>query len=408
MDSETHCIKCKSEFAPGDLSIQCEGCLDHYHRQCTQLTKAAYDAIGKVKNIHWFCDVCDGKIMGLVSRLPSFVEKREKEAELLTKTNHDLANITKELKGLDIKKKIELFEGVTTCIGPKIQHLQDTIQKIDTKITNMSSSNTWSSVVSNGIQAQTSITKSQWNPEASVVITGIKNFKETHNSSTIKTELSKQYKQTKFKSVMKRANGNIIVETESKEAAENMINRWHGDLFGGSQCRSTRKRSHNTVVLKDVPLPLDIEKTGITETELSVCIQQKFPGAKVQRFKRQDGTPMHLVKVDTETEQQAAELLQNGINLGSLWVQAEDLKPRSPKIVQCYKCLRLGHISLQCRSVQKCSRCSEEGHSYKECANSSIIKCANCNGNHIAISHECNVIKKKMNELSERQNNHGR
>ena len=77
------------------------------------MTKAAYEAIGKVNNIHWFCDSCDGKTMGLISRLPKFVEKREEEAQQLTKTSKDLANISAELQGLDVKKKFELFEGVT-------------------------------------------------------------------------------------------------------------------------------------------------------------------------------------------------------------------------------------------------------------------------------------------------------
>ena len=38
--------------------------------------------------------------------------------------------MTKELRGSDFKKKNDVFEGVTRCLGMKIQHRQDTLQQI--------------------------------------------------------------------------------------------------------------------------------------------------------------------------------------------------------------------------------------------------------------------------------------
>ena len=87
--------------------------------------------------------------MGLISRLPKFVEKREEEAQQLTKTSKDLANISAELQGLDVKKKLKLFEGVTVCLGPKIQHIQDNIQKIDLAVQSLGKK-TWSQVAATG------------------------------------------------------------------------------------------------------------------------------------------------------------------------------------------------------------------------------------------------------------------
>ena len=398
------CPKCDSGFEDKDLAVRCDGCANWHHMRCAPMTKAAFDAIGKNDNIHWFCSDCDHKIMSFISKVPKYSERREKESHNLSRTVEELSNLTKELKGLDVKKKLELFEGVTTCIGPKIQHLQDTVQKVDRAMSTVCNQNSWSKVVSGGIQTKSAIEKSPWNPEASIVITGITDFKETQNSSTIKTELSKQFKETKFKSVMKRANGNIIIETENKEIAKNMKDNWSEDLFGGSQCRLTKKRLNNSVILKDVPLPSGIERTGINESQLKEILLNKYPGSRVERFKRQDGTPMHLVKVTTETEEQSENLLQNGIVIGSLWVQAEKMKRSQPKIIQCYKCLRLGYISLQCKAVQKCSRCGLDGHSHKDCNPDSVIKCGNCGGNHVAVSHECEILKKKLKELEERQN----
>ena len=152
---------------------------------------------------------------------------------------------------------------------------------------------------------------------------------------------------------MKRANGNIIIETEDKESANRVKNNWNDTLFGGSSCRLTKKRVNNEIVMKDVPLLGQMPRTGIAEDEMLHCIQEKYPRANIQRFKRRDGSPMHIVKVITETEEQAQDMVTNGFILGCLWIQVENLKPRNNQIIQCYKCLRLGHISSQCRFNQR-------------------------------------------------------
>ena len=369
--------------------------------KCASLTKAAFTAIGGNANIHWFCDACDNKIMGFISRAPHIVEQRQQEAQQLTKAKEDLSKLANEMRALDIKKKLELFEGVTVCLGPKIQHLQDTVQKIETKVETMSN-RSWSEVAAQKPQPQNN---QFWNPEASVVINSIKDFTETKNSSTIKTELSKGFREVKFKTVMKRANGNIIIETENKEAANKMKENWPENLFGGSSCRLTKKKIRNEVILKDVPLPTQIERTGVSEDDLTATIQEKYPKSKVQRFKRRDGTPMHMVKVITETVEEAEDLVKNGFLIGCLWVQAEYIKANRNRVIQCYKCLRLGHIAPQCNFNQRCSKCGEEGHKYTQCTcHGTAFKCANCSGNHQAVSQECKIIKDKLKELIDRQN----
>jgi len=67
-----------------------------------------------------------------------------------------------------------------------------------------------------------------------------------------------------------------------------------------------------------------------------------------------------------------------------------------PPLTQCYKCLKFNHSAKVCRDKQMCSSCAGQ-HSYKECNVAEII-CINCGGHHLAISRECPIKIKKMEE----------
>ena len=87
------------------------------YQRC-QSIQSSHHAIEKINSIHWFCPVCDKKIMGLVSFLLLFAVKRGKEAMKVTQSVK-LCTLTRTLRGLDVQKKIEAFEAVTRCLGPK-------------------------------------------------------------------------------------------------------------------------------------------------------------------------------------------------------------------------------------------------------------------------------------------------
>lgn len=65
-------------------------------------------------------------------------------------------------------------------------------------------------------------------------------------------------------------------------------------------------------------------------------------------------------------------------------------------LIQCYKCLKFNHSAKACRGAQMCSSCAG-AHLYKECT-SEIITCLNCGGNHLAISRDCPIKLKKIEE----------
>ncbi|KAH9639657.1 hypothetical protein HF086_017651 [Spodoptera exigua] len=73
-----------------------------------------------------------------------------------------------------------------------------------------------------------------------------------------------------------------------------------------------------------------------------------------------------------------------------------EIKLYIPPLLQCCKCLKFNHSAKSCRSEQNCSSCAGR-HSYKEC-DVEEITCINCSGNHLAISRDCPIKKKKIEE----------
>lgn len=64
------------------------------------------------------------------------------------------------------------------------------------------------------------------------------------------------------------------------------------------------------------------------------------------------------------------------------------VEPYISRVVQCYNCLRFGHMSNQCRSKIRCSLCGEQ-HDRKDCEKKEDLKCIHCNGNHSATDKKC-------------------
>lgn len=78
---------------------------------------------------------------------------------------------------------------------------------------------------------------------------------------------------------------------------------------------------------------------------------------------------------------------------------------RSP-VIQCRRCQQWGHSTANCRSQATCTKCSDK-HWTKDCTKvkkdeettHQNIKCANCQGNHLAFSKNCPVYQKRIERM---------
>lgn len=80
--------------------------------------------------------------------------------------------------------------------------------------------------------------------------------------------------------------------------------------------------------------------------------------------------------------------------------------------VQCRRCQKLGHSTSNCHANPACVKCGAD-HWSRECTKVKkedaethvYIKCANCNGKHLAFSKECPVIQRRKQMVERIQNN---
>ena len=91
-----------------------------------------------------------------------------------------------------------------------------------------------------------------------------------------------------------------------------------------------------------------------------------FPDCEVHRVKRPGNSPLRMVKLTLENEEDAEPALADGVCIGNLWIRPES-ETNAPKVIRCYGCVKCGHIELSCNYKNDvCSICSES-HNYTSC-----------------------------------------
>ena len=87
----------------------------------------------------------------------------------------------------------------------------------------------------------------------------------------------------------------------------------------------------------------------------------------------------------TNNKDETDKCIANGISLAYLHHPCE---PSHQRVLQCNKCLKLGHTAGRCLSQLTCLRCGEIGHLATVCK-AKEEKCALCGGPHVAVAGNC-------------------
>ena len=69
----------------------------------------------------------------------------------------------------------------------------------------------------------------------------------------------------------------------------------------------------------------------------------------------------------------------------------KETRPYIPNPQRCFQCQKFGHTKNSCKGKAVCAGCGEEGHNLDDCQNEP--KCVNCQGDHVAISRDCQKWK---------------
>lgn len=122
-----------------------------------------------------------------------------------------------------------------------------------------------------------------------------------------------------------------------------------------------------------------------------------YPVTKVTRITSREKGELPMVAINTIKNEKGLEFY-NIRHINNLQVKVE-AKRKSPDHRQCYRCQRWGHVSYRCQLDPRCLKCGDKHQSY-ECSKAKIDnpRCANCQGCHIAASHECPQHPKNIRE----------
>lgn len=146
-----------------------------------------------------------------------------------------------------------------------------------------------------------------------------------------------------------------------------------------------------TGVVRDVPISYSNKK-------IFQALNSSKNVVQVKRFMRREKTEDNFILVPTKTVAVtfASTQMPEHIYLDN-W--RHEVSKYIPPVKQCLKCLRFGHIAKYCKNSQKCSICTESHH-FKSCViDMNNAKCANCKGNHIAVSSQCPIKQQKVEEI---------
>ena len=120
----------------------------------------------------------------------------------------------------------------------------------------------------------------------------------------------------------------------------------------------------------------------------------------VTRLTSKDGkTPTRTIKITFSDVQNRNTFVHTGLQVDSMQFIAEAAS-QNTKPVQCFICLKYGHIAKYCKTKQQvCARCGDN-HRIEQCTVASdAVKCCNCKGNHIATSNDCSLYREQETKM---------
>ena len=202
-------------------------------------------------------------------------------------------------------------------------------------------------------------------------------------------KLSNEIKRCKLHNEIKTAyvnNKNQLVIITNTSNKETLSEGWPSDAFKyGIKNIKVNKRYH--AVIYNVDLELDVNNE-----EFLHDLDRQYNIIRVTRLvKKQTNEQLTTVRITIEDEEKYNTIINTGIHIGYTHFRAKPWHFKST-VIQCYKCLKLGHHQYTCKSKDtRCLRCSEiHKHGFKECKNK--LRCSNCNGDHAACAKSCPVI----------------
>ena len=298
---------------------------------------------------------------------------------LLEQRDHisDITRSIDDMKNSLTQLRISENEHFSTLLK-KIESSPVSIQTTGTLYKDIAAKNTYTGkTILEYRQLEPSLKK-----ENSIIISGDLCRKSVCNSKAIMQNINTYYQnRPKIKSSFVTKAGSLLIEFNNPEDAEEVVRNWNPSYYtnknsrGETRCNLLSMINKNSVIIKQVP-------KSINDTELNISVAKNYAGATAKRFVTKEKVILGTVKIDFEEETERKKALTLGIKLGEEIFPAEKYEPRR-RIIQCYNCLKFGHVAKLCRQDHPtcgtcgrdhhvgscqyrrpyCSNCDQEGHS---------------------------------------------
>jgi hypothetical protein len=250
---------------------------------------------------------------------------------------------------------------------------------------------------------------SRVNPNHSIIIRNVQARKFT-NSSNIKTEFNKHFKDIAIKSCFSTQAGNIIVELCDTEDVARVLGKWDARFFATNMEYKTyavsMKASDNTKPQVEA-LVKRVDK-DLSEQYIADELERKYQRPTIRRFVKKDNFVLSTIKVDFQSPMDYKKALNEGITIGYRRYSVEPyIKP--PNVLQCYRCKRFGHTFKWCTRNPKCKFCTKGDHEDVNCRLKGDIdryKCINCDGAHSATYHQCPIYINHAKRSHQKRTDH--
>ena len=219
------------------------------------------------------------------------------------------------------------------------------------------------------------------NTDRILIVDGINNPGQFSSSKRILHELNLYCPEVKVEFAYSLAKGGVAIHTYNTQDRDILLNKLPSESFGGGIKHLPKSTKVDTVFIKGVCTSIAVEhlKTYFSTRNIGVLDIRRL-------VNKTTGRPIQVVKVRC-TKDSVSLLLSTKVVINNISCIVE--RQRSFRVIRCFKCQALGHVSSHCKNIGRCQLCAGTHESEVQCTGP--VLCANCGGGHPAHSSRCPV-----------------
>ena len=370
---------CPCEVKKKGHTISCSSCSQKYHIDCVGLDEITEAALNKLKS--WKCILCH--------TLPN-----EVKSELVKKLCPEISALNNKMEDMEerLNSKIDKISEMVSKSDKAREYSAIASKNLEQKVINTNR------LMQNMSRQGASVESEQSREERNTRTLIVRNYTDRNirNSQDIRSKIMKEFPGTVIRDARTTPGGSIVLVLDEDAAARKIKENWKKNWFGGNAGIVQAKNNPPSGMVKHVIID------DKTDNQIIEEIKSKYPNTEVDLFKT-DNVFNGKMKIEFETKEHLEAVMRDRITIfqGRYMVENYNYKPR---VIMCKNCQRFGHVARLCRSNHPvCGKCCSEDHETSDCEEDNL-KCYHCDGNHETGHKDCEKMKMKLQQITDRRN----